>query len=78
MARLSGLQREVLSLYRKCLREIRKKPAETRENFRVYARAEFQKQVTVSKKDFTAIEYLLRKGQRQLETYSSPGIRNIR
>lgn len=27
MARLSGLQREALSLYRKCLREIRKKPA---------------------------------------------------
>ena len=26
MARLSGLQREVLSLYRSCLREIRKKP----------------------------------------------------
>lgn len=26
MARLSGLQREVLSLYRQCLREIRKKP----------------------------------------------------
>jgi Complex 1 protein (LYR family) len=26
MARLSGLQREVLSLYRKCLRETRKKP----------------------------------------------------
>lgn len=25
--RLSGLQREVLSLYRKCLREARKKPA---------------------------------------------------
>lgn len=26
MARLSGLQRDVLSLYRKCLREIRRKP----------------------------------------------------
>lgn len=26
MARLSGLQREVLSLYRKCLRETRRKP----------------------------------------------------
>lgn len=26
MARLSGLQREVLSLYRQCLRETRKKP----------------------------------------------------
>lgn len=26
MARLSGLQRDVLSLYRKCLREAKKKP----------------------------------------------------
>lgn len=38
MARLSGLQREVLSLYRKCLREIRKKPSETRGNFKAYTR----------------------------------------
>lgn len=41
-------------------------------------RAEFQKNIFVGKKDFTAIEYFLRKGQRQLEMYSSPGIRNIR
>lgn len=41
-------------------------------------RAEFQKNILVGKKDFTAIEYLLRKGHRQLEMYSSPGIRNIR
>ncbi|KAJ5084334.1 hypothetical protein NUU61_008913 [Penicillium alfredii] len=61
MARLSGLQREVLSLYRQCLREIRKKPVRS-----------------VSKKDFGAVEYLLRKGHRQLEMYASPGIRNIR
>ncbi|KAF9886192.1 hypothetical protein FE257_011915 [Aspergillus nanangensis] len=106
MARLSGLQRDVLSLYRKCLREIRKKPIvsvlgsitptiksldgpwakllllsanqDTRGNFKSYARAEFEKYISVSKKDFNAIEYLLRKGQRQLEMYSSPGIRNIR
>ncbi|OJJ36763.1 hypothetical protein ASPWEDRAFT_107976 [Aspergillus wentii DTO 134E9] len=77
MARLSGLQREVLSLYRKCLRETRRKPMETRDNFKTYARAEFQKSLTVSKKDFNAIEYLLRKGYRQLEMYSSPRIRNI-
>jgi hypothetical protein len=54
MARLSGLQRDVLSLYRKCLREIRKKPAvslsipisvshlivlqESRPNFKTHAR----------------------------------------
>ncbi|RAH46443.1 succinate dehydrogenase assembly factor 1 [Aspergillus aculeatinus CBS 121060] len=78
MARLSGLQREVLSLYRKCLREIRKKPVETRQNFKIYARTEFQKHMKISKKDFNAIEYLLRKGHRQVEMYSSPGIRNIR
>ena len=40
-------------------------------------RTEFEKNIALDKKDFTAIEYLLRKGQRQLEIYSSPGIRNI-
>ncbi|KAJ5774628.1 Complex 1 LYR protein [Penicillium paradoxum] len=73
MARLSGLQRDVLSLYRKCLREIRNKP----ETGDVYS-AEFRKFLSVNKKDFNTVEYLLRKGNRQLETYSSPGIRNIR
>ncbi|KAJ5157547.1 uncharacterized protein N7482_008647 [Penicillium canariense] len=86
MARLSGLQREVLSLYRQCLREVRKKPLESQSNFKNYARpadpsrrsAEFQKHRSVNKKDFSAVEYLLRKGHRQLEMYASPGIRNIR
>ncbi|KAL3470671.1 complex 1 protein-domain-containing protein [Aspergillus californicus] len=78
MARLSGLQREVLSLYRKCLRETRKKPVESRSNFKSFARIEFQKYCSVNKKDFSVIEYLLRKGSRQLEMYSSPSIRNIR
>ncbi|KAJ5834290.1 hypothetical protein N7447_000316 [Penicillium robsamsonii] len=78
MARLSGLQRDVLSLYRKCLREIRNKPEDSRINFKNYARAEFQKHLSVNKKDFSTIEYLLRKGNRQLELYATPGIRNIR
>ncbi|CAI7652119.1 unnamed protein product [Penicillium manginii] len=118
MARLSGLQREVLSLYRSCLREIRNKPADSHNNFKRYARyvfylvflipspltlscstlpppsfpvaplglsrldskrfsAEFQKHLSVNKKDFSTVEYLLRKGHRQLEMYASPGIRNI-
>ena len=40
-------------------------------------RQEFRKNLDISKKDFTAIEYLVRKGHRQLEMYSNPGIRNI-
>jgi len=41
------------------------------------SRTEFQKSIHLDKKDFGAIEYLLRKGQRQLEMYSAPGIRDI-
>ena len=41
-------------------------------------RSEFEKNIILDKKDFGAIEYLLRKGQRQLEIYSAPGIKNIK
>lgn len=41
-------------------------------------RKEFDKSIKLDKKDFSAIEYLLRKGQRQLEVYKAPGIRDIR
>ncbi|KAH8760807.1 hypothetical protein BGZ57DRAFT_586279 [Hyaloscypha finlandica] len=76
--RYSGLQREVLSLYRKCLRESRKKDVIVRPHFESFARTEFEKGIGLDKKDFAAIEFLLRKGQRQLEMYSSPGIKDIR
>lgn len=75
--RLSGIQRAVLSLYRNCLRQVRKKPVHVRANFRNYARNEFKKNAKIEKKDFAAIEFLLRKGHRQLEIYSAPGITNI-
>lgn len=37
----------------------------------------FKQNALLDKKDFAAIEYLLRKGQRQLEIYSVPDIKNI-
>ncbi|KAJ4380126.1 hypothetical protein N0V86_004435 [Didymella sp. IMI 355093] len=77
MARLSGLQKDVLSLYRQCLRAVREKPANTRLHFREFARTEFHKNQGVGKKDFGTIEYLLRKGRRQLETYQDPGIKDL-
>ncbi|KAG5922240.1 hypothetical protein E4U42_005532 [Claviceps africana] len=76
--RHSGLQKEVLNLYRHCLRESRKKPASTRAHFEQFARTEFSRNLSLDKRDFTAIEFLLRKGRRQLDTYSSPGIKDIR
>ncbi|KIH90912.1 complex 1 protein (LYR family) protein [Sporothrix brasiliensis 5110] len=76
--RLSGLQREVLSLYRQCLRASRQKPEASRAHFEAYARSEFAKNKGLGKKDFAAIEFLLRKGRRQLDAMSSPGITDVR
>ncbi|TDZ26663.1 Succinate dehydrogenase assembly factor 1 [Colletotrichum orbiculare MAFF 240422] len=70
---LSGLQREVLALYRQCLREIRKKPETTQPHFKT----EFEKYIAVDKRDFSVVEHLLRKGRRQLETFSSPSIKDV-
>lgn len=77
MPRLSGLQKDVLSLYRSCLRAARQKPADTRPNFEAFARREFEKNINMNKKDFGTIEFLLRKGNRQLETYATPGVTNV-
>ncbi|KAF2669641.1 hypothetical protein BT63DRAFT_425318 [Microthyrium microscopicum] len=77
MARLSGIQKDVIHLYRACLREAGRKPIENRNNFRQFARDEFRRYIEVDRKDFATIEYLLRKGKRQLETYQSDGIRNV-
>jgi succinate dehydrogenase assembly factor 1 len=38
---------------------------------------EFRKNAGIDKKDFAAIEHLLRKGQKQLEIYESDNVRNI-
>ncbi|KAJ1331361.1 succinate dehydrogenase assembly factor 1 [Microdochium nivale] len=75
---LSGLQKEVIALYRHCLRAARQKPMATQPHFKAYARAEFDKSIQINKKDFAAVEFLLRKGKRQLELYSQPNIRDIR
>ncbi|KAK9253954.1 complex 1 protein-domain-containing protein [Lipomyces tetrasporus] len=75
--RLTGLQRDVLHLYRSCLRAIRKKPPDSRNNFRIFTRQQFQQHRGISKSDFTTIEYLLRRGRHQLETYSNNGVRNV-
>ncbi|KAI9884956.1 MAG: hypothetical protein M1823_003232, partial [Watsoniomyces obsoletus] len=72
--KFSGLQRDVLSLYRQCLREAHKKPERSRVHFEQFARSEFHKAGQLDKRDFAAIEYLLRKGRKQLELFSSPAI----
>ncbi|ODV81692.1 uncharacterized protein CANTADRAFT_45878 [Suhomyces tanzawaensis NRRL Y-17324] len=77
MARLSGLQREVLKLYRACIRSVHTKPVENRAHWRKYVRDEFTKNRNIPKKLFSVIEHLIRVGHRRFELYLSPHIKDI-
>lgn len=73
----SGLQNDVIHLYRACLRAVRTKPEETQPNWHAFVRRNFDEHMKVKKKDFVTIEYHVRVGNRRLEQYSQPGITNI-
>ncbi|KAG1822982.1 uncharacterized protein BJ212DRAFT_1263387 [Suillus subaureus] len=76
-ARKSGLQKEVLALYRRALRMVRTKPASTQPKFHLFVRYNFHTQASsVSPRDVTVIEHLLRRGRRQLEMYEQPSVRD--
>ncbi|ODQ51775.1 hypothetical protein SAICODRAFT_59404 [Saitoella complicata NRRL Y-17804] len=76
--RYSGIQLDVLHLYRACFRAVRSKPVDAQPHFKHFIRSEFQKNMGLSKKDFSTVEFLVRKGNRQLEMYRNPGIKDIR
>ncbi|QLQ78413.1 hypothetical protein HG537_0A06600 [Torulaspora globosa] len=75
--RLSGLQKEVLHLYRACLRVAHTKPRANQAHFVQYTRQEFGKYKDLPKKDFTTIEHLLRVGRKRMESYSRPELKDI-
>ncbi|CAH2351900.1 succinate dehydrogenase assembly factor 1, mitochondrial [[Candida] railenensis] len=77
MARLSGLQKEVLRLYRHSLRCVRTKPEEFRSHWKAYVKEEFARYDHIQKKQFSVVEHLIRTGHRKLEMYSNPNIKNI-
>ncbi|XP_020380627.1 succinate dehydrogenase assembly factor 1, mitochondrial [Rhincodon typus] len=62
MVRHSKLQKQVLSLYKQFLRAAREKPG-----FLPLVCSEFRKNCQIPRTDVMHIEYLLRRGQRQLE-----------
>ncbi|KAI9435376.1 hypothetical protein F5148DRAFT_989868 [Russula earlei] len=75
--RHSGLQKEVLALYRRALRMVRTKPPPSRDKFRLFVRYSFKTQAAaVSPRSVGTVEHLIRRGQRQLETYEHPAVRD--
>ncbi|CAN0858275.1 Succinate dehydrogenase assembly factor 1A, mitochondrial [Linum grandiflorum] len=74
-SRLSGMQKQVLSLYRGFLRAARLKSADERKQIETIVSAEFRRNSKqVDRKNFVYIEYLLNRGKKQLDQLKSPGV----
>uniref|UniRef100_A0A7N0ZQQ8 Complex 1 LYR protein domain-containing protein n=1 Tax=Kalanchoe fedtschenkoi TaxID=63787 RepID=A0A7N0ZQQ8_KALFE len=74
-SKLSGMQKQVLSLYRGFMRAARDKSPQERSNIESFVASEFRRNATgVDRKNFVYIEYLLRRGKKQLDQLKSPDI----
>lgn len=74
LRKLSGMQKQVLALYRGFFRVARFKAPEERRNIESIVSAEFRKNsMSVDRKNFLYIEYLLRRGRKQLDQLKDPG-----
>ncbi|KAK3764002.1 hypothetical protein RRG08_004366 [Elysia crispata] len=69
MARHSKIQKQVLSLYKQFLRVTKDQPS-----FKEYIRSEFRKNAAMPRTDTIKIEYLLRRGWRQLEMLKTSSV----
>ncbi|EJK72606.1 hypothetical protein THAOC_05844 [Thalassiosira oceanica] len=77
--RLSGLQKDVLALYRSILRQAsvidRQRQCKGETSSFVHAREKFRKEaMSVRRSDFKRIEYKIRKGEKQLKLMKMPGV----
>lgn len=72
MARHSGIQKQVLSLYRESLRAAARLPSPSgAAAAAAFARAEFRRgATTVDRMDFQRVEHMLRAARKQLDTFS--------
>ncbi|KAH6775185.1 LYR family of Fe/S cluster biogenesis protein [Perilla frutescens var. hirtella] len=71
--RLSGMQKQVLALYRGFLRAARTKSPEERSRIEAIVSQEFRRNSSeVNRKNFLYIEYLVRRGKKQLDQLKSP------
>uniref|UniRef100_A0ACD5ZLQ3 Uncharacterized protein n=1 Tax=Avena sativa TaxID=4498 RepID=A0ACD5ZLQ3_AVESA len=76
--KLSGIQRQALALYRGFLRTARLKAPEERQRIQSVVSAEFRENArNVDRRNFVYIEYLIRKGKRQLDQLKNPDITGL-
>ncbi|OEL26920.1 hypothetical protein BAE44_0012061 [Dichanthelium oligosanthes] len=76
--KLSGIQKQALALYRGFLRTARLKAPEERRRIESVVSAEFRGNARdVDRRNFVYIEYLLRRGKRQLEQLRNPDVTGL-
>lgn len=75
--KLSALQREVLQQYRSFLRMAYKKPLPSRLHFLKAAKEQFRDGAKINKREINTIEFMLRKGDKQLRVFSSPECKDV-
>ena len=72
--KLSGLQLDVLKLYRNLMRVSLKKDKANQSSVASVVREQFRSKASgISKSDFNGIEYNMRQGYKQLKLISMPG-----
>lgn len=67
MVRHSKIQKQVLVLYKQCLRAAENKPG-----FKENVRNDFKKNALMPKKDILRIEHVMRQGERKLKMMQDP------
>eukprot|EP00035_Acanthoeca_spectabilis_P036782 m.41671 g.41671 ORF g.41671 m.41671 type:complete len:98 (-) comp8243_c0_seq1:299-592(-) len=72
--RFSGIQKQVLGLYRSMLRAVNTKPLDGQNAWREHIRSEFDKWKGLSRGNVTVIEHRLRLGSRQLKLVEQPNV----
>ena len=72
MPRHSKIQLQVLRLYKHFMRAAANRPG-----IPEHVRSEFKKNKTISKKNILMIEYLLRRGERQLNQMSKSSVQGV-
>ncbi|KAF9533113.1 hypothetical protein CPB83DRAFT_845845 [Crepidotus variabilis] len=73
----SGLQKQVLSLYRRALRMTGTKPQATRPKFLLFFRYTFRTNAKqISPRNVSFIEHLIRKGTRQIESFEDSAVKD--
>jgi len=76
--KLTGLQREVLGLYRTVLRASKVKEAAGHPGIVASAREQFRREAeSVGKRNYQKIEYMMRRGQKHVKMLSDPQVKNV-